>query len=636
MKRFVLGTAGHVDHGKTALIKALTGVDTDRLKEEKQRGITIELGFASLTLPSGQTLGIVDVPGHEKFIKNMVSGAAGIDLVMMVIAADEGIMPQTREHLHICSLLGITHGIVALTKIDMVDAEWLDLVQSEITDFLQGTFLEGAPVIPVSALKGEGLTELVSALDTIFGKLAEKTDDGIFRLPVDRVFTMKGFGTVVTGTLVSDHIKIGEEVQILPVNIAARIRGIQVHNESVDEAWAGQRTAINLQGIEKTAIDRGNVLVRPQTVQPTQRLDVLVEYLASNAKNLKNRTIVRLHTGTSEIISRIIFLEQDELAPGEKGFAQLILSEKDIVVAHDHFVLRSYSPITTIGGGRIIDPFPKKHKRFNSSIIEDLNLLQTGSLPEKIGIILERAGFSGINLQGLAFRLGVRAKKIREALENLFSAKKAFLLDNEDTTVISARYCNQVEEIIIRIITDYHQNNPLKAEISKEELKVSTGNYVSPKLYNMVLSALNKKGTLVSNKDGVRLAIHQVELAEDMDSMRRDITQIYKEAGLTPPALKEVIGKFESPKKAQSIINLMLKEGDLIKINEELCFRGETLMNLRNNYKEMLIKNGKATPADFKDLTGLSRKYIIPLMEYFDMNKLTVRVGDHRILREKT
>ncbi|MEN6623485.1 MAG: selenocysteine-specific translation elongation factor, partial [Smithella sp.] len=597
MKRFVLGTAGHVDHGKTALIKALTGVDTDRLKEEKQRGITIELGFASLTLPSGQTLGIVDVPGHEKFIKNIVSGAAGIDLVMMVIAADEGIMPQTKEHLHICSLLGITKGIVALTKIDMVEEDWLDLVQSEVTDFLKGTFLEGAPVIPVSAVKGQGLTELVSTLDSIVSKLAEKADDGIFRLPVDRVFSMKGFGTVVTGTLVSDHIKTGEEVQILPVNIAARIRGIQVHNQAVDEAWAGQRTAINLQGIEKTAINRGNVLVRPQTVQPTQRLDILVEYLASNTKNLKNRTIVRLHTGTSEIISRIILLDQDELAPGEKGFAQLILVEKDVVVAHDHFVLRSYSPITTIGGGEIIDPLPKKHKRFNSSIINDLNLLQTGNLVERIGVILERAGFTGINLQGLAFRLGVKSKKIREALENLFSAKKAFMLDNEDTTVISARFFNQVEENIIGTITDYHKNNPLKAGISKEELKVSIGNYVSPKLYNMVLSALNKKGILVSDKDSVRLAKHQVELAEDLDSLRRDITQIYKEAGLTPPSLKEVIAKFEAQKsKAQSLINLMLKEGNLIKINEELCFWGETLTNLRNDYKTMLIKDGKATP----------------------------------------
>ena len=636
MKHFVLGTAGHVDHGKTALIKALTGVDTDRLKEEKQRGITIELGFASLKLPSGQILGIVDVPGHEKFIKNMVSGAAGIDLVLMVIAADEGIMPQTKEHLNICSLLGISRGIIALTKTDLVEKDWLNLVQSEITDFLKGTFLEDAPIIPVSAVKEEGLSDLIQALDSMISKIAEKTDDGIFRLPVDRVFTMKGFGTVVTGTLASDHIKTGEEVQILPENIAARIRGIQVHNHPVEEAWAGQRTAINLQGIEKSVINRGNVLVRPQTVWPSQRLDVFVEFLAANSKNLKNRALVRLHTGTSEIISRIILLEKDELTPGEKGFAQLVLSDQDVVVAGDHFVLRSYSPITTIGGGQIIDPLPKKHKRLNNKIIEDLNLLQKGTLPEKISVILERAGFTGIGLQRLAFRLGIKAKIIREALEKLFSGKKAFLLDSEETTVISAHFFNQLEEIVIRIITAYHQKNPLKEGISKEELKGSLGNDVSPKLFNMVMGSLNKKETVISDKDNVRLAKHQVELAGDLDSLRQDIARIYDEAGLTPSSLTEVINQFGSQKtKAQSIINLMLKEGDLIKINEELCFSRKLLDNLQNDYTKLLMKDGQATPASFKELTGLSRKYIIPLMEYFDMNKLTVRVGDHRVLRKK-
>jgi selenocysteine-specific elongation factor len=635
MKHFVIGTAGHVDHGKTALIKALTGIDTDRLKEEKQRGITIELGFASLTLPSGQTLGIVDVPGHEKFIKNMVSGAAGIDLVIMVIAADEGIMPQTKEHLYICSLLGISKGVIALTKTDLVEKDWLNLVQSEITDFMGGTFLEGAPIVPVSAVKEEGLTDLIKALDSMTSKLAEKTDDGIFRLPVDRVFTMKGFGTVVTGTLVSDEIKTGEEVQILPENITARIRGIQVHNQPVEVAWSGQRTAINLQGIEKSIINRGNVLVRPQTIWPSQRLDVFVEYLASNSKILKNRTLARLHTGTSEIISRIILLGKDELVPGNKAFAQLVLSEKDVVVAGDHFVLRSYSPITTIGGGQIIDPLPKKHKRLNNKIIEELNLLREGNLQEKISIILERTGYTGINLQRLAFRLGVKAKKIKEALESLFSGKKAFLLDSDETTVISAYFFNKLEEIIVDNVSDYHKKNPLKEGISKEELKGSLENDISPKLFNMVLNSLNKKGTIVSDKDNVRMAKHQVELAGDLDSLRQDITKIYNQAGLTPPSLNDVLNNLKDQKaKVHSIISLMLKEGDLIKINEDLCFARDHLNKLQNEYTQMLIKDGKATPASFKELTGLSRKYIIPLMEYFDMNKLTVRVGDHRVLRK--
>lgn len=636
MKHFVLGTAGHVDHGKTALIKALTGVDTDRLKEEKKRGITIELGFASLALPSGQTLGIVDVPGHEKFIKNMVSGAAGIDLVMMVIAADEGIMPQTKEHLHICSLLGISKGIVALTKTDMVEKEWLDLVQSEITEFLQGTFLEGAPVVLVSAIKQEGLTDLIKAIDTTVSKINEKTDDGIFRLPVDRVFTMKGFGTVVTGTLVSDHIKTGEEVEILPGDIAARIRGIQVHNQSVEDAWAGQRTAINLQGVEKSIIERGNVLVRPKTVWPSQRLDVFLEFLASNSKSLKNKALVRLHTGTSEIIARITLLDKDELAPGQKAFAQLVLANKDVIVSGDRFVLRSYSPITTIGGGQIIDPLPSKHKRQNEKIIAALNVLQSGSLPEKISIIMERTGFSGINLRGLNFRLGVNTKKIREALEGLLSNKKAILLDSEDTTVISAFFYNQLEELISKNLAAYHKKNPLQMGISKEQLKETLGRAISVKLFNLALRNLGKKETIVSDKDNVRLAEYQVQLAGDLDSLHNNIAMIYNDAGLTPPSLTDVVNNFKDQKaKAQSIVKLMLKDGDLIKINEELCFASGSLNKLRDDYKAMLVKDGKATPATFKELTGLSRKYIIPLMEYFDMSKLTVRVDDHRILREK-
>lgn len=636
MKHFVLGTAGHVDHGKTALIKALTGIDTDRLKEEKQRGITIELGFASLTLPSGQTLGVVDVPGHEKFIKHMVSGAAGIDLVMMVIAADEGIMPQTREHLQICSLLGISQGIVALTKTDMADQDWINLVRSDIADFLKGTFMEDAPVIPVSAIQNDGLDDLVVALTAITDRIQQKADDGIFRLPVDRVFTMTGFGTVITGTLVSDCIRTGEEIMALPGNTGARIRGIHVHNKAVEEAWAGQRTAINLQGIEKTAVTRGDVFVRPNTVWPTQRLDVAVEYLADNSKNLKNRTPVRLHTGTSEIISRIVLLEQEELRPGERGFAQIVLSEKGVAVAGDHFVLRSYSPVTTIGGGRIIDPAPRKHKRLHPDVIKEMQVLQNGALPDKVAVILERAGMTGINLSRIAFRLGVRAKITRDALEGLFSAKRAFLLDGDDVKVISARFFNQLETAIARNLSEYHRKNPLKEGISKEELKVSLGKDASSRLFNMVLNALNKKGTIVSSKDNVRLAGHQVELADDLESLRSDIAGIYEEAGLAPPSLTEIINKFSDKKaKAHSIISLMLKEGQLVKINEDLCFDGKAMDKLRNDYKAVLLKDGKATPASFKDLTGLSRKYIIPLMEYFDTDKLTVRVGDHRVLREK-
>ena len=636
MQHFVLGTAGHVDHGKTSLIKALTGTDTDRLKEEKERGITIELGFASLALPCGHTLGIVDVPGHEKFIKHMVAGAAGIDLVLMVIAADEGIMPQTKEHLQICSLLGITTGLVALTKIDLVEKDWLELVRSEITDYLQDTFLAEAPIVPVSAVKETGIPELLAETDKIVSRLQEKNDDGIFRLPVDRIFTMKGFGTVVTGTLISDKIKVGEDVQILPENISTRIRGIQVHNQPTEEAFSGQRTALNLQGIDKATLARGNVLVRPQTLRPTKRLDVFFEYLASNTRKLKNRSLVRLHTGTTEIMTRIVLLNADELSPGEKSFAQLILADEDVVVAGDHFVLRSYSPVTTIGGGRILDPLPGKHKRKNKKILDDLQILQSGALPEKISVLLERAGFNGINVRSLAFRLGIHVKKIREALEKLFSNRQAILLSGDDTTALSSHLYAQLEDLLMKSLADYHQNNPLKEGISKEELKAALAGTVSAKLFNMVLASLGKRNLIASDKDNVRLASHLVQLAGEEDALRRSIASTYTQAGLTPPSLADVLNGFKDRKiKAQNIVKLMIKDGELIKINEDLCFTGEALTRLREEYKAQLVRDGQATPATFKDLTGLSRKYIIPLMEYFDTSKLTVRVGDHRILREK-
>jgi len=636
MEHFVCGTAGHVDHGKTALIKALTGVDTDRLKEEKERGITIDLGFASLKLPSGQTLGIVDVPGHERFIKNMVSGATGIDLVLMVIAADEGVMPQTREHLHICSLLGISHGLVALTKIDLVEKDWLELVKSEIIEFVGGTFLEGAPIVPVSAIKNEGISDLLAAIGCVLNKVSKKTDDGIFRLPLDRIFTMKGFGTVVTGTLVSDRIKVGEEVQIQPAGFTAKIRGMQVHSQPVEEACPGQRTAINLQGVEKSAIQRGYVLARPQTIWPSRRLDVFFHYLAANTRNLKNRALAHLHTGTSDIITRLITLSKDEIKPGEENFAQLILSNEVAVVGGDHFVLRSLSPVNTIGGGRILDTQPPKHKRKNEKVSGDLVKLYSGTPAEKISVIMERAGFEGVNLRSLACRTGINAKKIKKELDNLLSTREAILLESDDFTVISNLFYRRLEKQVTEKLEEYHKNNPLRAGISKEELRSALSVPVSAKLFNLTLRILANEEKIVTQMDNVRLAGRQIELTEELNSLRSAIAAIYAQADLTPPALADVLERFKDSKgKAKNIINLMLKDGELIKVNEELCFSRQALGKLREDYRAMLRQDKKVTPMAFKELTGLTRKYVIPLMEYFDTEKLTVRVGDHRILRER-
>ena len=389
----ILGTAGHIDHGKTSLIKALTGVNTDRLKEEKIRGITIELGFASLTLPSGQRIGIVDVPGHERFVRHMLAGASGMDLVALIIAADEGVMPQTREHLEICQLLNVKRGLVVLTKIDMVEEEWLELVEEDVRNFLAGTFLDGAPIIRFSALTGQGKTALLETLGKLCADIQPKPVTGIFRLPVDRVFTIKGFGTVVTGTAISGRVRVGDLVEVYPPQFKARVRNIQVHDENVEEALAGSRTAINLQGIDKLDLERGMVVATPEALLASQRLDARLDILPSAIRPLKNRREVRLHTGTSEELATVILLSQDELPPGESGLVQFRLSAPLAVKPFDRFVIRNVSPALTIGGGHFLHISPPKHRRLQEGVIKDLEFLEKCSEAERIAFHL--AGIRG-------------------------------------------------------------------------------------------------------------------------------------------------------------------------------------------------------------------------------------------------
>ena len=635
MKHIVLGTAGHVDHGKTALIKALTGIDTDRLKEEKERGITIDLGFASLTLKMGQTLGIVDVPGHERFIKNMVAGAAGIDLVVLVIAADEGVMPQTREHLHICSLLGIKRGLVALTKIDLVDKDWLELVTDDVREFLKGTFLESSPIVPISAVTGIGLPEFLIALNQVSSEMEEEYDTGIFRLPIDRVFTMKGFGTVVTGTLISGEVKVSEVVEILPKKLTAKIRGIQVHNQNVALGEAGQRTAINLQGVEKAAITRGDVLTRPGALEMSSRLDVSFEYLACADRRLKNRSLVRFHAGTSEIIARTILLNRDEIEPGEKCYAQLVLESPAVTMARDRFVIRGYSPVTTIGGGMIIDPLAKKQKRYVDRVLHESSLLHEGTPAERTATIIERAGFEGIGIGQLVMRTGIQQNHLRQILEKMFSERQAVLMDSDETRVVSLSIYENLQQRILQEARTYHEKFPLKEGLLKEELKTIMGRFVS-RLFNMAIKDLEKNGKIVIDRENIRLPGHSVNLEGELEDIRGKIFTLYLNAGLTPPSIKEVWEKFADRKvQTESVFNVMTREGVLIKVSEDLYFYRDALERLREDYKNLLLREGKATPASFKELTGLSRKFIIPLMEYFDMTKLTIRAGEHRILRER-
>ena len=638
MKHLVMGTAGHVDHGKTALIKRLTGVDTDRLREEKERGITIELGFASLCLPDGRTLGVVDVPGHERFVRNMVAGAAGIDLVVLVVAADEGVMPQTREHLHICTLLGIQRGFVALTKIDMIDQEWLNLVREDVHAFLRGTFLEGAPVVPVSSLTGAGFPELLSTISKTADEVHEGIDPGIFRLPVDRVFTMKGFGTVVTGTLISGKVTIGEEVEISPVGIRCRVRGIQVHNRTVETAEAGQRTAINLQGIDREMIERGHVLTGPAALTAWDRLDCLYRHLGGSGRPLKHRTLVRFHAGTSETIARMILLDRDELEPRDECFVQVLLETPQALMAGDRFVVRSYSPVTTIGGGLIVDPLPAKHKRSSTGVLEEFRRLADGEDEEKTAVILDRAGLSGITENQLVVRTGIRSRMLRKCLEGMFSSKRAVFVDRDEMRVISHPVYEAFQAKLLQELQKYHDAYPLREGISREELRTTLerGEGVGQKVFAMSLRDLEKKGKIISEKEMVRLTGHHVRLKDEMEGLRKDLSQIYREAGLTPPTVREILERFSDRKKeVENLIRVMIRDGILVRISEDLNFHGDALERLREDYRRILVSDGQATPASFKELTGLSRKFIIPLMEYFDMTKLTMRAGDHRILRER-
>jgi selenocysteine-specific elongation factor len=633
MKQIILGTAGHIDHGKTSLVKAMTGIDTDRLKEEKERGITIELGFAHLDLPNGQRLGIIDVPGHERFIKNMVAGASTIDLVALIIAADEGVMPQTREHLDICSLLGIKKGVVVLTKIDMVEPDWLDLVQEDIREFLKGTFLEEAPMVPVSSTTGQGIPDLFKVLEKLSAEVEERSSAGIFRLPVDRVFTMHGFGTVITGTAISGNLAVGDQVSIYPQEIQAKVRGIQVHNQDTEEIRAGLRTAINLQGIEKATVNRGDVVASAQGLQPTLLLDLRVHLLPSLAKPVKHRSQVRFHSGTNEILGRLLLLEGEEIKPGESHFCQIRLDEPVAILPGDLAVLRSYSPVQTIGGALVLSVIPTRHKRFNPEVLEHLKILEKGTEPEKVGLQVLLAGPRGMARAHLGRILPLPAKKLDDIIRDLLNQKVLIQWDKENKGFIHQQELFKLNKAIEEDLAAYHKSNPLKPGLIKEELKSRLPQIHESKLFNFLLHQLAEQGILVQEKELVRLSRHKVQLKEDQQAVQDSLEKVYLKSGLQPPYFKELLEQFPKGQPRQ-VLELMVKEGKLIKVKEDLYFHRQAIEGIKQKLVQWLRKNGEINTADFKDLTQTSRKYTIPLLEYFDATQVTIRVEDKRILRE--
>ncbi len=634
MKHLILGTAGHIDHGKTSLVKALTGTDTDRLKEEKARGITIELGFAHLELPGGIQFGVVDVPGHEKFVRAMVAGVAGMDLVMLVIAADEGIMPQTREHLDILRLLGVRCGLVALTKSDMVELDWLPLVQEEVREFVVGTFLETAPIIPVSSKTGAGLDDLKAELALLAEGAAEKKRDGLFRLPVDRVFTVAGFGTVVTGTLLAGEIKIGDEFELLPAGHTGRVRGIQAHGSKTDTGQAGQRLAVNLQGIDLDQAHRGDVVVPAGQFRTSRRVDVRLDHLAAAPRDLKHRSIVRFHSGTSEVTAQVILLECNAVAPGSSSYAQLRLDEPLLLVSGDPYLIRATSPSSTIGGGIVLDPFPPARRRRGEEALKLLESLDAAEHQKTCSLIVAQSLLSGATFEEIVLRSGIPRKQAEAALQGLLAAGALLQMTREPRTFLGNEAFNTLKQLLAAELNAYLAANPLKEGISKEELKTRIPRRSDQRFFAPLLAELEKEGTLAVERDLVRPVGANAAPGARTAGLGGRISTLLAERGTEPPTVKELadlVGAAE--KEVRDHLAVMLRNGAVARVSGDLYYAPAVLQAIEEKLLVFLREKKEITPGEFRDLTGLSRKFMIPLLEYFDGKKLTLRMGDKRILR---
>jgi len=633
MKHVIVGTAGHIDHGKTALVKALTGIDTDRLKEEKERGISIELGFAFLRLEEGITLGVVDVPGHERFVKTMLAGVGGIDLVILVIAADEGVMPQTREHLHICELLGIRRGLVALTKKDLVDPEWLDLVQEEIRTFLTGTYLDEAPILPVSSLTGEGLRELRNALASLAAEIQPRRGDGIVRLPIDRVFTIRGFGTIVTGTLWTGSLAIGDEVTILPKDLPSRVRRLQVHNESVEKALAGQRTAVNLPGLETNQIERGDLLCLAGTLRVSTSLEATLALLPDAPKPLANRARVRFHLGTAEILARAILLDREKLNPGEEAYVHLRLERPTAAVPHDRYVLRSYSPATTIGGGVILDPSPSLKRRRRPEVVAHLKILERGSSRDRLLQILKSnsSPLSPLSLQSLA---GLDPETLQGELRELLTGGKIIRLPGRDgEAYLHREIYEDLCGTILSLLRQFHAQNPLREGISKEELRSRLARGVGLALFAQLLNDLTVAKEVAQDRDRVRLTAHRPQLSAAEAALTERLETLYRTAGLQPPTVDAAFKEVGADRRgAQGVFFRLVEQGTLIKITDDLHMHRDAYEQAKARLLEYLAQHSSISVPSFKDLLGITRKHAIPYLEHFDQIKLTRRKGDDRVL----
>lgn len=631
MNNIIIGTAGHVDHGKTCLIRALTGIETDRLREEKKRGITIELGFAYLDLPDGGRAGIIDVPGHEKFVRNMLAGAGGIDLALLIVAADEGVMPQTVEHLGILSLLEIQHGIIVLTKIDTVDEEWRELVAEDIRQQVQGTFLQDAPLIPVSSYTGEGIEELRQEIFRQIEKLGGKKLDTPFRIPVDRVFSMEGFGTVITGTMIEGKLQEGAEVMLYPGEKLGKVRNIQVHSRSVDTAYAGQRVAVNFSNLKKTDIQRGDVVAPPGSMHTTMMVDVRLNMLKEADRSIKNTSRLHFYHGSREVLCKAVLLEQEALEPGQSGYAQLRLEETVALKAGDHFVVRFYSPLETVGGGVVLDPSPQKHKRGDAAVLESLAILEKGTLKDKIGQGVKEGSPAYRPLDFVAVQFGASKEEAEQLAGQLESEGK--LVKITAGLYLHQSFLERQGKRLSEILRQYHTANPLKEGMKREELRSRFLPQQEQAVADGLLDYYARVERIKFTNGMASLFKFKVKVDEEAARMTEAMETIYRQAGYAPPTTDEVLGQMgKDQKKAQQVHAALVGSGTLVRMDAQMCFHREAYDEAVRQIVEQCRAQGQITLAEVRDLLGTSRKYAMAILDTLDREKVTKKVGDVRVL----
>lgn len=632
MKHVIIGTAGHVDHGKTCLIKALTGIDTDRLIEEKKRGITIELGFAYLDMPDGSRAGIVDVPGHEKFVKNMLAGAGGMDLVMLVVAADEGVMPQTVEHLDILSILGVKKGVIVLTKTDLVEPEFVELVEEDVRNLAKGTFLENAPVVPVSVCRKEGLNELKEILYQICRELPEQLQMNNFRLPIDRVFTLKGFGTIVTGTLSEGEIKKEQKIVLYPESTPVKIRSIQVHGGNTDTAYAGQRVAVNIPDRKKEEIRRGDVLALEKSMYPTHLADVRVEALKHMKRVIRHGSRVHIYHGTKELLGKIILMDRDELKAGESCYAQLCLEEKTVVRKGDRFVIRFYSPAETIGGGIILDACPVRRRKHDRKALKSFEIKEKGTQEEMLEISLREHWGCFCDLQELCRRSSLDSSKVKNAAKKLEKEKKILCLYGE--TYIHREEFDFYRRKTEGFLDEFHKTYPLKVGMGVEETRSRLG-IPETTTADAVLGLLKEEKIIKEQNGLISKKGFKVVLKEDEDAVMQEIVRCYLEAGFAPPTT-ELYGKeHRNQKKFQTVFTSLLDRKILIRLDVQYCVHWEYYERAKKAFSEMAKEKPVVISGEFRDYLGCSRKVAIALLEHFDKNGFTRKTEEGRILKVK-